>query len=368
MTAQLDLHGSQHRDRVMKPGGHLRPTPATLRRIHEAMVKARRLSETMQRLQRQGRVGFHIGALGEEAAVVASAAALREQDFIVPCYREQGAAFYRGWSLEAYLHSAMGTARDACHGRQMPDHIVAMPHRYLGVSAPIGTQITHAVGVAYASKLKRKDEVAAVYFGDGATSSHDFHAGLNMAAVMHAPVVFLCRNNGWAISLPTAKQTAAPSIAEKATGYGMVGIRCDGNDVDEVYAITRDAVERAAQGGGPTLIEMKTYRLGGHSTSDDASVYRDEKCVEVHRARDPLPRFERRLVRRGVMVQGAIDAVHEAVEAELRAAIASAEAAGSPALETVFEDVYAEMPWHLEEQRDAALAAERSKRESEGER
>ncbi len=318
-------------------------------RLYRAMLLSRRLDERLMALQRQGRVGFHVGHRGEEAAIVGAAAALRDQDWLVPCYREFGALLLRGAPLSTYLNQMFGNRDDTGHGRQMPDHFHSLEHRCLSVSAPIGTQIPHAVGLAYAAKLKGRDEVAMVFFGDGATSSNDFHAALNFAGVWKSPVVFVCRNNGYAISLPASKQTASETFAEKARAYGIRGERVDGNDVFSVYHAAREAVESAARGEGPTLLELHTYRLDAHSSSDDPRAYRSDAEVAEAERHEPLGRARRRLAETG----GFGDDDHERlvleVDAEIKAAIDAAERAPKPGLDTLRKDVYAETPWHLRE-------------------
>ncbi len=319
--------------------------------IYEAMARARLVDQKLETLQRQGRIGFHVGALGEEAAVVASAAALAPEDWILPCYRELAALLYRGFPLAKYLDNMFGNADDPVKGRQMPDHYTCKALRYGSVSSPIGTQITHAVGLAYGIKKKKKREVCAVFFGDGATSSNDFHAGLNFAGLWKVPVLFLLRNNRWAISLPSDQQTAAKHLVDKAAGYGIPAVRCDGNDALAVHLTVAEARERALRGEGPTLVELETYRRGSHSTSDDPRVYRDESEVQEWERMDPVRRLREHLVAQGAWSEVKEAELERAVMAELKACIAAAEAKPKPALATMFEDVYAEVPWHLEEQR-----------------
>ncbi|HET7824613.1 MAG TPA: thiamine pyrophosphate-dependent enzyme, partial [Anaeromyxobacter sp.] len=242
---------------------------AELLSLYRWMVLNRALDERMITLQRQGRIGFYIGSIGEEATVLGSAAAMEERDWIFPCYREHGAALLRGMPLVTFMCDLFGNAGDAMKGRQMPCHEAWRPGRYASISSPIATEIPHAVGAAWAARIKGEDMVSLTYFGEGATSAHDFHTGLNFAAVRKIPVVFVCRNNGWAISVPREKQTAAETIAQKAIGYGMRGERVDGNDLAAVFEATRRARARAAAGEGPTLLECVTYRIEGHSTSDD---------------------------------------------------------------------------------------------------
>jgi len=241
--------------------------------LYKAMVRTRIVDDRLEKIQRQGRIAFHVGSLGEEAAIIGAAAALRDRDWIVPCYREVGALLWRGYPLQRYVDHMYGNAGDPARGRQMPDHSFSRAHRYLAVSAPIGTQIPHAVGVAMAAKKRGLDECVGVFFGDGATSSNDFHAAMNFAGVYQSPVLFLCRNNGYAISLPVAQQTATRTLAEKAAAYRVMASRVDGNDVLAVLAAAREGVQRAVNGGGPTFIELLTYRVGGHSTSDDPGRY-----------------------------------------------------------------------------------------------
>ena len=308
--------------------------------IHEAMVRARLVDEALERMQRQGRIGFHIGALGEEAAVIGSVAALAPEDWIFPCYREWAGLLYRGFPLERFVDGMLGNAGDPVKGRQMPAHVTGKAYRYASVSSPIGTQVPHAVGFAHALSLRRAKEVVAVYFGDGATSSNDFHAGMNFAGVWKAPVLLLCRNNGFAISLRTEEQTATKTIAEKAAAYGIHAIRCDGNDPLAVVVAVREARERALRGDGATLVDMLTYRLGGHSTSDDPRVYRSDRELESHRTEDPIPRFRKHLELLGAMDEANDRALRARVEAEIKENVARAEAVPKPELSTLFEDVF----------------------------
>jgi 2-oxoisovalerate dehydrogenase E1 component alpha subunit len=343
--------------RVLREDGTLDPaTDPGLSRdeviaLYRAMVRVRILDKRLETLQRQGRIGFHIGSLGEEATILGSAAALRRNDWIFPCYREFGAALWRGMSLQRYVDNMFGNANDPAKGRQMPDHYCSREAKFGSVSSPIGTQITQAVGFAWAAKLKKDDLVALTYFGEGATSSNEFHNGLNFAGVFKVPVVMLCRNNGWAISVPSERQTASAGFAAKGVAYGVPGVRCDGNDIFAVIKATRDAVERAARGEGPTLVECMTYRLSGHSTSDDPKAYRPEDGVEPWRKRDPLARLRKHLDVLGAWSDAQQKALEAELENELRDVVAEAEKTSAPSLDSMFEDVYAELPWHLVEQR-----------------
>jgi len=329
--------------------------------LYRAMVRTRLLDERLVILQRQGRIGFHIGSLGEEATILGSAFAMRQNDWIFPCYREFSAALWRGMPLQRYVDNMFGNANDPVKGRQMPDHYTWKKGRFGSVSSPIGTQITQAVGFAWGAKVKREDTAVLVYFGEGATSSNEFHNGMNFAGVFKTPVVFMCRNNGWAISVPTERQTASENFAVKGEAYGIPGVRVDGNDLFAVVKVTRDAVARAARGEGPTIIEALTYRLSGHSTSDDPKVYRPEAGLDPWRRLDPIPRVRQYLERTAGWNEAQDKQIEAEIDAELKAAVAEAEKTAQPSLESMFEDVYAEMPWHLREQRDELLRGARAK-------
>lgn len=332
----------------------------TLTDLYRAMVRTRVIDERLVALQRQGRIGFHIGSIGEEATILGSVAALRSQDWIFPCYREFSALLWRGLPLQTYLHNMFGNELDPVKGRQMPDHWSAKALRIGSVSSPIGTQITQAVGFAMAARQRDEDVVTMAFFGDGATSSNDFHTGLNFAGVYRAPTVFLCRNNGWAISVPTSRQTASASFAEKGAAYGVHGVQCDGNDVLAVWRTVRDAVARAAAGEGAQLVECITYRLSGHSTSDDPKVYRDDGEVTAWRRADPLVRLRRHLELKRLWTDADETSWIASCEAEVKACIEGAESQPQPALSSMFDDVFARRPWHLEEQCAELLAGPRA--------
>jgi pyruvate dehydrogenase E1 component alpha subunit len=351
--------------RVMRDDGTLDPArdpglePAEVVRLYQTMLKTRLIDDRLFALHRQGRIGFHVGARGEEGAVCAAAYAMRAQDWVFPCYREQGAALVRGFELQTYLDNVFGNARDVVHGRQMPDHITSREKHYTSVSSPVGTQITQAVGFAWAAQLRGDDLVTLVYFGDGATSSSDFHSGLNFAGVNRAPVVFFCRNNGWAISVPSQQQTASSSFAIKAQAYGMPGVSVDGNDVFAVISVVRDAVRRAERGQGPTLVEAITYRTGGHSTSDDPDRYRPKAELGAWLRVDPIDRLRSHLELTGRWSPEEERHFVQEVDSAFRAAVASAEAVPAPPLASMFDDVYEKLPWHLREQRDQLLSGPR---------
>ena len=329
----------------------------TLLRLYREMVRLRTLDERMMTLQRQGRVGFYGACSGQEAATLASAITLEPNDWIFPALREGGAMLLRGFPLVPYLCQIFGNAGDETKGRQMPSHMASRSVNQVSWSSCIGTQLPQAVGAAMAARIKGDRTVVAAYLGDGATSEGDFHVALNFAGVFKAPVVFICQNNHWAISVPTAKQTASENIAVKAVAYGFPGVKVDGNDALAVYVAVKEAVERARSGGGPTLVECETYRIGAHSSSDDPTRYRDEKEVEQWKKRDPLDLLRGRLQSWQLWTARDEDALRAKCLEEVNAAIAEAEKKPDPPRESLFDDVYSTLPWSLREQREEMLAA-----------
>ncbi len=253
-----------------------------LKRMYELLVLSRTFDQRALNLQREGRLGTYPSFLGQEASQVGSAFAAEKSDWLFTSFRESGVYVAMGCPLHLLFQYWAGDER----GMRMPDNLNVFP-----LSIPVGTQITHAAGVAMAAKYRKDGAGVLVYFGDGGSSRGDFHEGLNMAGVFKLPVVFLCQNNQWAISMPRDRQTAAQTIAQKAWAYGFEGIQVDGNDVFAVYKATRDALMKAKGGGGPTLIECFTYRVADHTTSDDASRYRTKEELEIWKARDPILRL-----------------------------------------------------------------------------
>jgi pyruvate dehydrogenase E1 component alpha subunit/2-oxoisovalerate dehydrogenase E1 component alpha subunit len=334
---------------------------ALARRLFEGMLRIRVTDARMMALQRQGRIGFYGEAKGQEAAVVGSAAASEPEDWIVPALREAGVGLYRGMSLDSYIAQIFGNAADVTKGRQMPCHPCDREHHYVVMSSCVSTQIPHAVGIAMAMKYTGdRGKACFGYMGDGGTSEPDFHVALNFAGVTKAPCVLICQNNQWAISTPGTLQTAAETIALKGIGYGVEALRADGNDVFAVYEVVRRAADKARRGDGPTFVELLTYRVSAHSSSDDPSRYRDEKVTEVWRhQRDPLRRMEAFLIKAGWLVTGEREALAAQLEAEVREAIARQEAVGQPALATLIEDVYEQPTWNLREQLAELASSER---------
>jgi pyruvate dehydrogenase E1 component alpha subunit/2-oxoisovalerate dehydrogenase E1 component alpha subunit len=322
------------------------------RRLYEGMLSIRVIDARMMALQRQGRIGFYGEAAGQEAAVVGSAAVTGPDDWIVPALREAGVGLFRGMTLESYVAQIFGNSLDPTRGRQMPCHPIDREHHYVVMSSCVASQVPHAVGVAMAMKRKGDRGVCCFgYLGDGATSEGDFHVAMNFAGVFGAPVVLVCQNNQWAISTPGSIQTAAETIALKGLGYGVESLRADGNDVFAVYEVCKYAADKARRGEGATFIELLTYRVSAHSSSDDPSRYRDEKVTEVWKSRrDPLRRLRIYLEQRGWLADGEHDAMAARLEANVRDVIARVEAAPPPPIESLVEDVYEEPTWILREQ------------------
>ena len=324
--------------------------------LYRHMLTVRTMDTRMLALQRQGRIGFYGTCKGQEAATVGSGAAMEATDWIFPALREGAVLLLRGYPLDKYMGQLVGCALDPTHGRQMPCHFSSAEHHYVSLSSVIGTQIIQSMGAAWAAKIRRDRTAVLGYMGDGATSSTDFHAALTIGAVHKVPCIFFCQNNQFAISVPFSKQTASDGIAVKAVAYGMPGVAVDGNDVLAVYAATREARERALAGDGPTLIEAVTYRIEGHSSSDDPTRYRDSAVVQEWKAKDPLARYRRFLELEGLVSAALDEEIQAEVKAGVDAAIAAAEAAPAPDVDTLFSDVYAHIPAHLKQQRDQLSA------------
>ena len=329
---------------------------AWLVELYVRMLLVRCVDERMLKLQRAGRIGFVGSMLGMEAYMAGTAAALAPQDWLWSGLREGGAALLRGLPLAEYVAQMYCNSNDTAKGRQMCNHFQHKGTHYPSWSSVIGTQIPHGVGAAFAAKHRGLDEVHAIFFGDGATSSNGFHSGMNFAAVWRVPAVFVCVDNGWAISVPSSAQTALDSYADKALAYGMPGEEADGNDVLACFVATQRLVQRARRGEGPALLVLRTYRMMGHSSSDDPTKYRDAEEVATWQRRDPLERYARFLEGRGLLTAARREELRERQLAEIDAVVHEQEAADPMPLKSLVEDVYADVPAHLRKQYNRFLS------------
>ena len=298
-----------------------------IRRMYELMVLTRTFDQRAIALQREGRLGTYPPSLGQEAAQVGSAFAFQPGDWLFPSFREMGVQLTHGYPIHQILQYWSGDER----GQQAPPSLNLFP-----VCVSVGTHIPHAVGAAMAARYRHDPVAVAAWFGDGATSKGDFHEGFNMAGVFRLPLVFICQNNQWAISVPVSGQTAAATLAQKAFSYGFEGVQVDGNDVFAVYRATRDALQKARSGGGPTFIECLTYRVADHTTSDDAGRYRSADEVAAWSALDPLQRLERYMERSGLWSEAYAAETRQRATDDIDAAVVAMEALTAPDVDDMF--------------------------------
>jgi 2-oxoisovalerate dehydrogenase E1 component alpha subunit len=317
-------------------------TDEQLRSLLRNMLMQRTLDNRGFQLNRQGKIPFALGSEGHEAVQAGAALAFkRGSDMLVPYYRDVGLALGVGISAYDLLLSMFARAADRSLGRQFPNHFTAREKGVLSMSSIIASQCTHAAGVAYAFKYRKEAGRAVLCtFGEGATSQGEWHEALNFASVQRLPVVFLCENNHWAISVPQSRQMAVERVIDKAHGYGLPGVIVNGVDPVATYGAVSEALDRARTGGGPTLVEATCYRFLSHSTDDDDRTYRDRAFVEEQRKDDPVPRFAERLIALSVMKQGDIDAMKADVLREINEATDRAEAMPSPQPADLYTNVY----------------------------
>ncbi|MBI4162731.1 MAG: pyruvate dehydrogenase (acetyl-transferring) E1 component subunit alpha [Candidatus Aenigmarchaeota archaeon] len=317
-----------------------------IKQIYESMVLARIFDGIALKLQREGRMLTYASIHGQEAQVVV-ALAMQKDDWLFPSFREDGVQIARGMPLDLLYQYWMGDER----GQKIPEDL-----NNFTISIPVGSQIPHAVGAAYAMKIKKQNDkktpASVVFFGDGATSEGDFHEGMNFAGALKVPCVFICQNNKWAISMPVSKQTASQTIAQKAIAYGLEGVQVDGNDVFAVYEAAKYALEKARSGSGPTFIEMDTYRMSDHTTSDDASKYRPKTELENWKKRDPITRMQKFMLSKGLWSAVYEKQLLERLNKKVADAVAKAEIAGQPLVADMFDYTYAELPESLKEQKE----------------
>ena len=351
----LDEHGNL--DKELEPN----IPNETLLKLYRYMLLGRRFDERMLDLQRQGRIGTFPPIKGQEAAQIGAIGPLLDSDWMVPSFRETSAEIMRGRSLESILLYFNGFNSGTIIDKNQKD----MP-----LSVPVASQVIHAVGLGWAAKYRKTNEVVLTFFGDGATSEGDFHEGLNCAAVYQTPVVFICQNNQWAISIPLAKQTHSKTLAQKALAYGMPGIQVDGNDILAVYSAAKEAIDRARNGGGPTMIECVTYRVMMHTTADDPRRYRSDEEVEAWQKKDPLPRFETYLSEKGILSDRNKTDLESKVLEEIQSAIDRAEQLMKEEVDPLemFDHLYAELPPDLQSQKNelARIIAEQEEEMQNG--
>ncbi len=331
----LDLEGRAD------PSVRVDVSPETLLEIYRKMVEIRLFDERAIKLQRQGRLGTYPQILGQEASQVVPPMCLRPDDWLVPTYRGQGAYYARGMQLRYSLLYWAGDDR----GVRFPE-----ANNDMIFSIPVGTHLTQVAGLAWASKLRGTDGVAMAYCGDGTSSKGDLHEALTFAGQFKLPAIYVIENNQWAISVPRSRQSASQTLAQKAWGYGAFGLQVDGNDALAVWQATAEAVARARLGEGPTVLECETYRMGHHTTADDAGRYRDAAEVEAWRKKDPVVRLRKHLELRGLWDAAAEAALLKAAEAMIQAEVDAYEAFPPPNPLNMFADNYARAPWNLVEQ------------------
>lgn len=319
------------------------PDPAAQIRMYYSMALARAVDGRIWNLSRQGAVPFAVSGRGQEAAQVGLAAALRPgQDYVYPYYRDTALVLHLGMTAEEIMLLAMSRFADpSSAGRQMTHHFSHRRWRMVTASSPVGTQIPQAAGTALACRMRGEDAVVCVTFGEGASSEGDFHEGLNFAAIHRLPVLFVCENNGYAISVPESQQVAGPGFVARAAAYGIAGVSVDGTDPLETQRAAAEAVARARSGEGPTLLDLRVVRLDPHTSSDDDNTYRSAEEKAAMRAADPLPAFRRRLLEAGLLRPEEAEALDARVAAEVDAATAAAEASPPPSPSELLRHVYA---------------------------
>jgi pyruvate dehydrogenase E1 component alpha subunit len=337
---------------ILKPEGLLNDGEVSdlsddiLLEAYKKMLLVRALDDKLISLQRQGRLGTYVSCAGQEACQIGAVLALsRDKDWIFPMYRDMAMIIQAGVPVPELLNRMLGNAKDLAKGRDLPNLFAWRDRKIVSFAAPIASQVPLAVGFAMAAKSKNDNLVTITSFGDGATSSSEFHVAMNFAGVFKAATVFICENNQYAISVPVAKQTASSTIAMKAKAYGFEGVLVDGNDLLAVYSEMKKAVDKARSGGGPTLIECFTYRLGAHSTADDWKKYRESDEVREWMNKDPISRLRKYLIEtRKVWSEKQEQQLRNQIDQEISQDIADAEKVPPPPVESLVEDVFEEVP------------------------
>lgn len=324
----------------------------------EYMLRLRVFDDRMIKMQRTGKLSFYMRSFGEEAVAIAQTMALETQDWLFPSYRQPGAQFVRGRDMVSMICHCIGNTEDNVRGRQMPVHYTWREGRFISISSPVGTQFSQAVGVAMASAYKGLDEVCITWLGDGTSAQGDYHYGLNFASTFKAPVILNVVNNQWAISTHKNLATGGRTFAERGLAYDIPSFRVDGNDFLALYSVTKWARQRAAAGLGATHIEVYTYRAGAHSSSDDPSAYRPQNEHELWPGGDPIDRLKQHMEKIGIWDSKQHDALIQKIDDEVMTAYKKACEFGDlangpyPPASTIFTEVYEEVPWHIQEQRE----------------
>ena len=342
MYQVLDKDGNVNEKRMPKL------TDAEIKRMYELMILSRVFDDIALRLQREGRLLTYASHRGQEAAQIGVALAMDKEDWLFPAFRENAAFIARGYPMEMLFQYWGGDER----GMKIPEGM-----NFFTVAIPVSTQIPHAVGFAWAAKMKKEKYSTVVFFGDGATSKGDFHEGLNFAGVFKLPIVFICQNNQWAISVPRSRQSASKTLAQKAVSYGFPGLQIDGNDVFAIYKEVKEALERCKK-GVPTLIECFTYRIESHTTADDATKYRDPKEVEYWKQRDPIDRLRKYMQKKRLWNEDYEKKVLEDAKGKVEVAVKKAESVTAQSPEEIFKYTYSDIPWNLKEQMNESMKSE----------
>ncbi|MBU0667836.1 pyruvate dehydrogenase (acetyl-transferring) E1 component subunit alpha [Patescibacteria group bacterium] len=337
MVQILDQDGNHKEDLLPKE-----MTDDVVKDLYEQMVFYRMCDKRMLKMQRTGRMGTFAPLEGQEAAQIGSEFAMKKTDWMVPAFRELAAMCAHGVPVETFFLFWRGNEI----GSKYPKDVKVLPS-----SIPVGSQMLHAVGISLASKLRKEKDITVTYFGDGATSEGDFHEAMNFAGVFKTPTVFICQNNQYAISVPRSKQTASETIAQKAIAYGFPGVLVDGNDLFAMFAVTKEAAERARKGGGPTLIEAYTYRLADHTTADDSTKYRTQEEVDGWRKRDPLLRLQKYLFKKGAWTEKYEAALQENLLKKVDEITEKVEATADQTVDSMFDYLFAEPTQELLEQK-----------------
>ncbi len=356
-TGSKNAYSASKMLQILKPDGTLIANePSVSKEIllnsYRSMILTRIVDEKIVALQRQGRMGTYVSCAGQEATQVGAVLALQETDWLFPMYRDLGMVIQRKVPWDSLMNRLFGNEGDVAKGRDLPNAYGWEEHRIFSLAAPIASHVQPAVGFAMAAKYKNERIVTLASFGDGATSSGEFHVSMNFAGVYRTPTIFLCENNQYAISVPVSQQTASESIAIKARAYGFEAAVVDGNDLLAVYSAVSKAADAARRGEGPTLVECVTYRLGGHSTSDDWKKYRTVEEVEEWRKRDPISRLRIFLEKKGLWSTEEDSRFRKESESIIGDAVTKAESLRPPALSTLFEDVFSVMPSNMQKDLD----------------